>query len=564
MDTSAIRQREHDVRRLEDLRRVRTEWDAQYLQLARYFMPEAGRFLTRGKRTGGTREEGDAAIGKLLDTTGLRSQNVLSAGMMSSATSPARPWFAIETPHKDLNRRQPVKVWLREVTDILLSIFSRANTYRALHQGYKESGVFGTEASVLMDDFRNVVHHHTLTVGEYFLATDYLGNVDTLAREFDMTVAQVVRWFGLENTSHVVRQLYERRSLSEPVRVVHLIEPRDKGIPGSRFARDMPWRSVYFEPGAPADHTLRESGFDSFPALCSRWDVLGADPYGSNSPAMAALGLARGLQQEHLRKAQAIDYQTRPPLQAPTSMRDSESQFLPGGVTYYDGTTPGAGVRTAFDVNLRLDHLLADIQDAREQVKASFYADLWLALEQVTQGRMTAYEVAERKEEKLLMLGPTAERLHTEKLAPLVATTFARALRAGILSAPPPDLDGVELTINFVSVLAQAQRAVGLNSIDRYVASLGTLAAVKPGVLDKFDEDAWADEYADKLGLAPSLIVPSDKVALIRAERAKAAQQQQEAELTNTAADTAQKLGAANTGGNNALADITRNLTGYT
>ena len=103
---------------------------------------------------------------------------------------------------------------------------------------------------------------------------------------------------------------------------------------------------------------------------------------------------------------------------------------------------------------------------------------------QPADGRMTATEVAERHEEKLLMLGPVLERLNDEMLSPLVRMTFQRALKAGILPPPPPELNMQQLNIKFVSMLAQAQRAIGTNSIDRYVGSLGAVAQFKPDVLD--------------------------------------------------------------------------------
>jgi hypothetical protein len=429
--------------------------------------------------------------------------------------------------------------------------------------------VFGTSAKVVMDDFTNVIHHQSLTCGEYAIATDYRGTVNTLAREFQKPVATIVREFGLQNCSGAVQSLYNSGTLGAWVPVIHIIEPRTDRDPSSKAAKDMAWRSVYFESGGNGDKYLRESGFKEFPALCSRWAVSGGDIYG-NSPGMEVLGDVKQLQQEQLRKAQAIDYKTKPPLQAPTAMKNSEVDMLPGGVSYYDGMTPGAGIRTAFEVNLDLSHLLADIQDVRERIKGGFYTDLFLMLSEQNETRMTATEVAERHEEKMLMLGPTIERLHNEELAPLIETTFARMLRAGIVPPPPPELHGMQLSIDFISMLAQAQRAIGTNSIDRFVGNLGQLAVMQrnaglpASVLDKFDDDAWADEYSDMLGISPTLIVANDKVALIRKGRAEAQAQAQKAALANQAADTAQKLGNAPTGTNNALSDVTRAFSGYT
>ena len=146
-----------------------------------------------------------------------------------------------------------------------------------------------------------------------------------------------------------------------------------------------------------------------------------------------------------------------------------------------------------------------DIQDVRQRINSSFYADLFLMLANATDTRMTATEVAERHEEKLLMLGPVLERLHNELLDPLIDNTFNRMVEANAIPPAPDELQGHGANVEFVSMLAQAQRAIGTNSIDRYVNNMGMVAQMKPDVLDKFDSDVWADSYADMLGVDPKL-----------------------------------------------------------
>jgi len=162
------------------------------------------------------------------------------------------------------------------------------------------------------------------------------------------------------------------------------------------------------------------------------------------------------------------------------------------------------------------------------------------------------------------MLGPVLERMHNEILDPLIDLTFARMVEAGIVPPPPEELQGAELNVEFVSMLAQAQRAIATNSVDRFVGNLGAVAGLKPEVLDKLDADRWADAYADMLGIDPEMIVPGERVALIRQQRAEAQQQAQQSALLNQGADTAQKLGRVDTSKPNALTDITRAFSGYT
>ena len=451
------------------LRNERESWMAHWKEISDYLLPRSGRFFVDD------RNRGDKRHNNIYDSTGTRALRVLAAGMMAGMTSPARPWFRLTTSDPQLDESAAVKAWLADVTRLMQMVFAKSNTYRALHSMYEELGAFGTASTIVLADFNSVIHHYTLTTGEFAMAADHRGQVNTLYREFQMTVAQMVREFGRDNCSPTVQTLFDRGAQEQWVTIMHAIEPRVDRDVTKRDDRNMAWKSVYFEHGGNEDQILRDSGFKEFPALCPRWATTGGDIYG-NSPAMEALGDIKQLQHEQLRKAQGIDYKTKPPLQAPTSLKSRDVDTLPGGISFVDSAAPNGGIRSAFEVNIDLSHLLADIQDVRERIKGSFYADLFLMLANGTNPQMTATEVAERHEEKLLMLGPVLERMHNEILDPLIEMTFSRMVEAGIVPPPPDELQGMELNVEFVSMLAQAQRAVATNSVDRFVGNLGAVA----------------------------------------------------------------------------------------
>jgi hypothetical protein len=541
--------------RLAALKAERSSWDNHWLQIAQYQFPRAGRFLTADTNEGKKKNQ------LIYDNTAVFAVRTLAAGMMSGVTSPARPWFRLGLADKALREFGPVKQWLYDVTELMRAVFAASNTYNTLHGCYEELGAFGTWADVLLPDFDNVVHHYPMTVGEYYLAHDNRGRVDTLAREMKMTVGQMVGQFGKESCSRAVRNLYDRGAYDVWVDVVHLIQPRRNREPGKRDAKNMAWESCYFEPGKEAfDKYLSESGFKRFPVLAPRWTVTGNDIYG-RSPGMEALGDVKQLQFEQQRKAQAIEYQVNPPLQVPTAYKDAAQSRLPGGVMYVDAMSPGGGVRSAFDVNLRLDYLMDSIRDTRDRIRQAYYADLFLMLaQQPANGRMTATEVAERHEEKLLMLGPVLERIHNELLSPLIDITFERCSEAGILPPAPPEIQGVNLEIEFISVLAQAQRAVAVNGMERLLSTAVNLAPVKPDILDKLNFDQVVDDMANAFGVNPALIVSDQDVAAVRAARAQAQQAAQSAATAPQVVDSAKTASEINT---DQLRDVMGMLQGY-
>lgn len=541
-----------------------SSWMTQAMEISKFLLPRSGRFFVTDRNLGNKRHN------NILDSTGTRALRILSAGLMGGGSSPARPWFRLATPNAELMKVEAVKIWLDEVTRLMLDVFQRSNTYRVLHNMYEELGAFGTAACLVLDDFQDVIRLYPLTYGEYRLAANARQEINTLARRFQKTVGTLVEEFGYENCSTSVQSLYDNGSLGSWITVYHFITPNSDRDPSKKDAKNMAWKSCYFEEGGDPDKYLREGGFKRFRVLAPRWALSGQDIYGSTCPGMEALGDTKQLQHEQLRKAEGIDFKTKPPLQLPTSMKNRDVDRLPGGSAYVDTAGTSQGIKTMWEVNLDLQHLLLDIQDVRQRINSTFYTDLFLMMANDNRSGVTATEIAERHEEKLLMLGPVLERLHNELLDPLVTMTFERLMEPSgpngesIAPAPPEELQGTDLNIEFVSMLAQAQRAITTNSTDRFVVGILTVAKGKPSVLDKLNEDAWADDYGDSLGVNPKLINDDDTVAAIRDARAKQMQQAQQAALAESAAKTANTLGNTPTGGEpNALTDVTRAFQGY-
>jgi hypothetical protein len=544
--------------RWEQLKEERSSWMPHWQEISEHLLPRSGRFFLED------RNKGQKKHNSILDSTGTDALDVLTSGMQSIMASPARPWFRLTTSNPDLDEAPAVKTWLADVQRLMQMVFQKSNTYLALSTMYEELGAFGTSASILLPDFKNVIHHHVLTIGEFAIATNFRGEVDTLYREFQLTVAQLVKEFGIDNVSDMARNAFTAGKLNMWVTVLHAIEPRADRDQAKKDNKNMPWASIYFEMGENTSKVLRESGFKKFPCLVPRWIVRSGNIYGA-SPAMSALGDIKQLQHEQLRKAQGIDYMTKPPLQAPSGMKGREIDSLPGGITYVDQVSgPGGGIRNMFETRLDLSHLLADIQDVRERIRTRFFANVFLMLSGQQDSRLTATEAAMRNEEKMLLLGPVGGRSQSEIHAPLIDMTFDYMVEAGILPQAPDEMQGMDLSVEFVSVFAQAQRAVATNSVDRFLVNLGQVAQFKPEVLDKFDSDKWADEYADMLGVNPALVVPTDKAAELRAQRAQAQAQAQQAEQMDQMAGAAQKMGTIQTPTGNAGNDIMQALTGYT
>ena len=544
-------------RRLAALERERASWFAHWQELSKYILPRRGRFLVAPNQG----DKGAKLNSAILDESGTFAARTFAAGMMSGITSPARPWFRFMLGNRDPRRESnAVRAWLDDVRQATLDAFARSNAYNALGSIYEELGVFGTGALLIDEDEEDDIRCYALTVGEYYLGSSARLAVDTLYRVFPMTVAQLVQRFGLERCSEDVQAMYRRGDLDVEREVVHAIEPNDSRVEGSALSEDKPFRSVYFERGAPADAVLALGGYDDFPAMCPRWTTVGNDAYG-RGPGMDGLPAVRTAQLLAKRHAELIDKSTRPPMQAPAMLKNEPMSSLPGGVTFLP-INSGDTYKPAYVVSPAAIVAVREAQkEVRQVVARAFYEDLFLMLSQMdgVQPRQNL-EVIERREEKMLMLGPALERLHDELLDRCLKRVVGILGRRNRLPPPPRELTerGAELQVEYISVLAQAQKSVGLTSIERLLAFVGNQAAVNPAVLDKIDQDRAIEVYADMLNAPPDILVADDEVEAVRQRRARQQQQAQAAEMAMTVAKGAKVLSESDVGGGaNALQRMT-------
>ena len=516
-------------KRLEALRSERSTFIPLYRELSDYHLAHRGRFLTSDRNKGHKRNT------KQINNTSRMASRTLSSGMMSGITSPARPWFRLSSGDKELDDFNTVKQWLFQVQTIMYKVFAASNLYNSLHVVYSELGVFGTGALGVYQDFENVIWCRPYTVGSYMLGLNGKNITDTFYREYELSVGQCVKQFGFDNCSQQVQQQWKRGNTEAWIKIVHIVEPNDDRDQQSPLASDKPFRSVYFEDSSPKrgdkDLFLKQSGFDMFPIMTPRWDVTAEDVYATDCPGITALGDTKALQHGEKKLYQAVDKVGNPPLQGDIGLKGKVNNGVLKGSQILWTAKNSEGLKSIY-ANFRpdLNALVKVNQDAEDRIKRAFYEDLFLMLANSDRRQITAREVAEKHEEKLLMLGPVLERLHTELLDPLIDRTFDILQINGVLPPPPEELSGKELGVTYVSVLAQAQRLVNTGAIDRIAEFAGNLSGIWPGARHKINAEQAVDEYSNALGVDPAIINSDEEVEALNAQDAAAAQAKQQAE----------------------------------
>lgn len=529
---------------LEALRSERYSWFVHWRELANYILPRRYMWLIPTTQ----QQRGQPLNNYIIDSTGTMASRTCASGMMAGITSPGRPWFKLRIEGFDLqDTSNPVSLWLAECEKRMMRVFAESNFYTSVATMYEDLVVFGTAPMIIYEDFDDVIRCYNPCAGEYFLANSPRLQVNTFFREFVYTARQCADEFGEENLSENARGLLRNPGGgNQQITICHSICP-NKGDMPKIFA----YCEYYWERGNPKDQAgdvkfLRKKGFFEFPVVAPRWATSGNDAYG-RSPGMDALGDIKQLQQETKRKAQALDKMVNPPLVGDVQLKNQPATQIPGGLTYVSGIN-NAGLKPIFTVMPPVQEIMLDIQEIQVRIRNIFFNDLFMMISQLQTVR-SATEIDARREEKLVMLGPVLERFDNEALDPIIDRTFNIMLRGGLLPAPPEEIQGQHLQVQYTSMLATAQNAAATASIERLFAQAGSLVAVQPDIMDNIDSDAGIADYAEKLDVPPKLIRTPEQVMQIRNTRIQQKQQADALMATEGLAKAGKTMSETDVGG---------------
>lgn len=522
-------------------------------QISDYMAPYRGQWDTPGGKRQDQR--GKMRGQKIINNAAGRSFQILSSGMMTGLTSPSRPWFRLTTQDPDLAEFTPVRMWLDDVARAMRTVFARSNLYNVLPSIYGELAPFGTAALLEVDDPESVVRFYPFTIGSFAIAQDDRLIVDTFSRRYVPTVRQVAARFGLENASERVKQAYRKGKFEEHVECIHLIQPNLGQRIGGFGVSGMPYIEEYWEAQSDKQEPLYRGGYHERALFVPRWDVTGDALWGKGL-GHDVIGDVKQLQFLERRKEDVLEKHTAPPLEAGIELRGKSISLLSGAVNYTNpGQTGGAQIKPIVQTHPSAYQYAADdIRQLEQRIRSALYEDLFLMLANDTRSGITAREVEERHQEKMLVLGPVLERLNEELLDPIIDRTYAILARRsepvwnGVLDGvplippPPEEVQMQGLRVEYTSILAQAAKATHTRGLEAFGMFVGNLAGAWPSVLDKVDPDQMVDEYADAQGV-PARVVRSDAaVAEIREGKAQQARMQQMAQMAKPVADAARAM----------------------
>jgi hypothetical protein len=483
------------------------------------------------------RSPGQPRTDRLFDTTAILAAQTLAANLMGSVTNQAITWAKLSFRDQDLKDNQAVSDWLNSVDHVLMAAYNASNFYQAAHTFYLNLAIFGT-AAMYAGSFERLggggtnelyLRFQTIPTGQYAMAENQRGRVDTLFRALTLTPRQARQQFGEVAISRQLRELCrDPRDMDRPKRFLHAVYPREDVQVGRLGNRNMPYAETYLE--VDSRHICWEGGYEEFPFLVSRWETVGDSPYGFG-PGHMALPDIRTL--NTLKELMLLQLQlwVQPPLMAVDEAivgSISLESLAVNTMTQLDALKP-------MDLGGRPDLVKLEEAELKKSIRDLFFADALTALPPAEASQMTAFEVAQRIEMMQRLMGPAFTRLLSEMLDPLADRVFGLLWRAGVLPPVPQAVIAAaqrnqgQLDVEYEGPLARAQRGSEVKAVSEALAVASQIVGLtqKLDILDNIDLDLAWRVVAEASGTPRHLVRDTVQVRRLREQRAQLEEQMQ-------------------------------------
>ncbi len=462
------------------------------------------------------------------DGTAPQALMQLSCALHSYLSNPAERWFEVQLDgYHPFQDDYEVIQWLQTVSDIIYTHYTREGSTlnSALHECYLDIGSFGT--CVLEQEWDQdamSVKFSARPITMCWITEDSKGRVDSLCHQFVWSMRQCMQEFNGELPEGM------RKHLKDPDKVfdiIHLVCPRvDRDL--KKFnTKNKKWGSYWV--CLTTNETILESGYDGFPFHVTRWQKITGEVYG-RSPAKICLPDIKMLNQMERTILKAGQKAVDPPI-----IVDSDAFLLP------IKTSPGAMIYRE-ERDAKIEPLVNDpnlpwgeekSKQKREFIEKCFFAD-WIRMEKENV-EMTAYEVQDRRDEKLRLLSPIFGRLTAEFHGPMIARTYMLLDHHGLIPPAPQSIAKTKLKVGYLSPAAMAQSGTKAVTISRFMQDLAPMAQVNPDVLDAIDLDKAAQLLATVRGIPRTILRTPDELEQVR-------QQKQQQQAVAQAAQTAEPI----------------------
>ncbi len=467
----------------------RRPWESHWAECYEYALPQRGALMRQGK-------PGEKKTERLFDATAPDAVDQLAANLLTQLTPPGARWFGlVPGPDAAEEGRADLAAALDRAAAAMQENFDRSGFAVEMHQGLLDAVVAGT-ACLLFEEADpgepSAFRFAAVPLGEAVMEPGLGGRLDHTWRSHSLSHTDAAARFG----EAAVAGLPEAaEGEAKRLKVLEAVLPDSQGYRYIALAEG--------EAEGEEARPLAEGRFATSPFINFRWLKAPGESYG-RSPVMKALPDIKTANKvvELVLKNASI---------AVTGIwqADDDGVLNPANIRLVPGTiipkAVGSAGLTPLQAPGRFDVSQLVLDDLRARIRHALMAD---RLGEITNPRMTATEVLERSAEMARMFGATYGRLQAELLLPLILRGWAILRRRGLV--PDIDIDGRQVTIQYLSPLAQGQ---GRGDVQATLTWLSAVQQLGPEGLAAVDLTGTARWLGRSLGVPGELIRSEDEIA---------------------------------------------------
>jgi hypothetical protein len=486
---------------------------------------------------------GQERMALIYDATAMQASDMLASGLHNFLTNTATQWFKVQPEDDRLLRYDEVVLWFDEVQRAMNAAFSRpeANFVPTMHEVYIDLVDFNTAGMFVEGIPGQPVFFQAIPLPELYVAESPRGRIDTVFRLHRFTNRQAVDKFGARAEGAQAKVEKEPEATREYLQLVH---PRNDPARGNVSSPGvLPWRSVHVD--VEKADVLEQGGYREMPFLVSRWEKEAGETYG-RGPGMRALPEAKMCNKVSKTLIKGMEKAVDPPLMASDDGVILPLRTVPGGVTTVRPSVLGGDPIRPLPIQGNLPLGMQFLEMRQKNIQAAYMHDLLQIFRQPFQ---TATQVLEISERAMALLSPVVGRLQVEILEPMIERVFGIMVRQGRFPAPPPQLQGTVIRVEYVSPVQRSQRLSEVRSIVDTLSIIQGLAEADPTVADNLDLDEAARLIVRGNGAPASLLRSERKVREVRAANAQVAAEAQTREDVVAGAGVMKQLAEAQRGG---------------
>ena len=490
----------------------RVNFEDMYQTAAEFCNPSADNIQER--KTKGQRDDNQRVT-----DIGIKSRRLFTAGMMSHLFPQGQNWIRVVTQDRDLLKIDKITRALTSVSKKFMRAIEDSNFYEEMSQCIDHCGYIGTTALYCEPTKTKMLNFRSHYINQFYFCENYLGEVDTVIREFKLTARQAIQQFEDNVSEEIKEDVKNPKTASKEYTFIHIVMPRKGYTPDSDLKEEKPIASYYIQ--LKGEKMVMESGFDEMQYAVARFYKTNYEKYG-RSPALevyTTLPLINRMEVARIRGAERV---SNPPWLAPNDGSVRRISNDQGSIIYWNAGNP-----LSKPEQLRpMDNIAVNdemIRKKEEEVLDAFYIPLFNPL--MNRQNMTAFESAERLNLSLQFLTPAVNRLNKYFVTPILERSFNIMLRNGMFpELMIEELMEKNLEFDLVGKASIASRQIELFGTMTAMQQMMQIAQFKPDILDNVDADKTA-RFIQEVNMCPvELQLPEEEVMLLREQRAEAAQ----------------------------------------